>query len=324
MMKMKINCEVIKDLLPSYVDGLTSPQSNELIKEHLAKCPDCAEYLRQMTQEIPAPEEIAQNKKSIQPFKKIQRRLLSAVAAAVLLSVAVFGTIFWYYSHSWTAASSEVKMHLDAQGTIATLRFTPEKKNSYLYVEVPEDEENTLIITEKHASPFEKTYNRSAYYSLTFLDDHTIMGLNGKSSTFSSGDVLTIQYQDTSDTISLKELADKALENPPANSENVEMTCSKDNQGHVTLSFQPILLGVSLRVEDSGTDQILIRQYYDSQGEPSENKATYTLTFLDEQTLLLSDGSQRTLKGDETLQIQYENETIEIPFQNLWNGTINE
>ena len=128
MMKMEINCEVIKDLLPSYVDGLTSPQSNELIKKHLAKCPDCTAYLQQMTKEIP-PEEISQNKKSIQPFKKIKRRFWYIAGATALICAIIFGMITWYYGRSWVADSSEVDMYVDAQGTIATLRFAPRNKN---------------------------------------------------------------------------------------------------------------------------------------------------------------------------------------------------
>ena len=33
-----MKCEVIRDLFPSYIDGLTSEESNELIEEHLEEC----------------------------------------------------------------------------------------------------------------------------------------------------------------------------------------------------------------------------------------------------------------------------------------------
>lgn len=36
-----MNCDVIRDLLPLYVDGLTSETSNKLIEEHLETCDGC-------------------------------------------------------------------------------------------------------------------------------------------------------------------------------------------------------------------------------------------------------------------------------------------
>ena len=35
-MSDKLRCEIVQDLLPSYVDGLTSDETNEAVKDHLA------------------------------------------------------------------------------------------------------------------------------------------------------------------------------------------------------------------------------------------------------------------------------------------------
>lgn len=40
-----MNCNVIRDLLPLYTDGLTSSQTNQLIEEHIPSCPDCRAVL---------------------------------------------------------------------------------------------------------------------------------------------------------------------------------------------------------------------------------------------------------------------------------------
>lgn len=40
-----INCSVVKDLLPLYVDGALSPETESIIKEHIANCPECKELL---------------------------------------------------------------------------------------------------------------------------------------------------------------------------------------------------------------------------------------------------------------------------------------
>ena len=35
---MKTPCNVIRDLLPLYHDGVCSPESRQLVEEHLEKC----------------------------------------------------------------------------------------------------------------------------------------------------------------------------------------------------------------------------------------------------------------------------------------------
>ena len=42
---MKISCEIIKDLLPLYQDGICSDESRKLIEEHLQSCDECKEIL---------------------------------------------------------------------------------------------------------------------------------------------------------------------------------------------------------------------------------------------------------------------------------------
>ena len=40
---MKMKCEVVRDLLPLYVDGVVSEESRKMIEEHLEECDDCRE-----------------------------------------------------------------------------------------------------------------------------------------------------------------------------------------------------------------------------------------------------------------------------------------
>ena len=51
----KIKCEVIRDLLPLYVDDAASQQTRELVQEHLNTCPDCREELRMMRSLVSMP-----------------------------------------------------------------------------------------------------------------------------------------------------------------------------------------------------------------------------------------------------------------------------
>lgn len=47
-MRNEIVCELIRDLLPSYLEGLTSPASTEAIENHLQTCASCAQYAEDM------------------------------------------------------------------------------------------------------------------------------------------------------------------------------------------------------------------------------------------------------------------------------------
>ena len=47
-----MKCDIIKDLLPSYIEGLTSETSSEEINKHLAKCEACQAFYQEMMGEI--------------------------------------------------------------------------------------------------------------------------------------------------------------------------------------------------------------------------------------------------------------------------------
>ena len=70
-----MKCEIIKDLLPSYVDELTSAESNEEIEAHLEYCSECQEYLREIRKDIEVDK--AGNKEEIEIFIKVKEKLLS-------------------------------------------------------------------------------------------------------------------------------------------------------------------------------------------------------------------------------------------------------
>lgn len=80
-----MNCNIIKDLLPSYVDGICSEDTVELIEEHLHTCDDCKKYLAMMktdyAETIPEPDRAA-----IAPFKKINKKRRIQVITATILT----------------------------------------------------------------------------------------------------------------------------------------------------------------------------------------------------------------------------------------------
>lgn len=73
---MKLDCCVVRDLLPLYVESMVSDQTAEQIKHHLAECPDCLNECNSFENnsrldilEAPVPHSVSK------PFKKIMRKL---------------------------------------------------------------------------------------------------------------------------------------------------------------------------------------------------------------------------------------------------------
>ncbi|MBQ3486694.1 MAG: zf-HC2 domain-containing protein [Clostridia bacterium] len=93
-MKNDLPCEVVRDLLPSYIDGLTSPETAELIEAHLSTCETCRAIHREMTgQEPPKAEqpEVDYLKKVRASGRRLRRIAIAAGCAVIVLGV----TAFW-------------------------------------------------------------------------------------------------------------------------------------------------------------------------------------------------------------------------------------
>lgn len=84
---MKLKCCIVKDLLPNYIDGLTSQEANEEIKKHLESCLDCRRACEQMSAEFP--KEAAWSDDNIDFLKKMRGRLRKRYAAVMLLTCTV-------------------------------------------------------------------------------------------------------------------------------------------------------------------------------------------------------------------------------------------
>ena len=96
-----VDCAVIKDLLPSYLDGLTSTESNALVEAHLAQCGDCRRYYEEMRLEAEKTPEAMEKKLHI--LRGLNRRVwrAAAVTAAVCALLAAGGVYFFGWAGRW-------------------------------------------------------------------------------------------------------------------------------------------------------------------------------------------------------------------------------
>lgn len=94
----KLPCEVVRDLLPSYVDGLTSETTNKLVGEHIESCEPCRAALEAMRAPEEAPKE--GETREIDYLKKSRRHnraVLLRIVFGALLVIALL--IAWPFIH---------------------------------------------------------------------------------------------------------------------------------------------------------------------------------------------------------------------------------
>ena len=83
---MNLPCSVIQDLLPLYTENLASEESMNLVKDHLADCVACREYLDGLQQPMePIPESVAPIKQIKKELKKRRWRTAAIAALSVFL-----------------------------------------------------------------------------------------------------------------------------------------------------------------------------------------------------------------------------------------------
>ena len=147
----KVTCNIVKDLLPLYVDGVISEDSGKLVEEHIESCSECKDYYNQLKDaDIPV-EKAADDKAAI---KKIRRRLnlKKIIVGCIVAAVVAAGSFGAYYK----CVLDENYMTYEESG---------------LYVK-----DNALMTNERYYSfqSYDSADNKAAfiYMTTTFYESH--------------------------------------------------------------------------------------------------------------------------------------------------------
>ncbi len=100
---MKLSCDLIRDLLPAYVEGDCSQDTKTAVEEHLAQCADCHACCQRMGHPIPEPPADDGAAAALRAYAaKVRRhkarRVVATVAAVLVL--AVLGTVLALTLHT--------------------------------------------------------------------------------------------------------------------------------------------------------------------------------------------------------------------------------
>lgn len=111
---MKQNeCEIVEDLMPLYIEHMASDASVHLIEEHVRNCESCQKKLQILQEEtLTAPKE---ETKPIDWLKKIRRKTIRSIAAAVLAVSLLFAGFY-----TWRTLLAASKLNDAAQWNVQT------------------------------------------------------------------------------------------------------------------------------------------------------------------------------------------------------------
>lgn len=106
-MEKKLDCEIVRDLLPNYMERMTSEVTDGSIREHLDTCVECSEIYSQMNRELvtehaPEPEEVTRELKKYMNKTKVMYGMngllglcIIGIMASVIVDIILSRALTW-------------------------------------------------------------------------------------------------------------------------------------------------------------------------------------------------------------------------------------
>lgn len=181
-MRYKLPCELVRDLFPSYIDGLTSEITNTMVEDHIAECRECKNILNVMRDPAAEPVE-SHDKEEIDFLKKTRKKSRKVIWASVITAVIVIAVVLsaktfligsYVYSENIACEVSVDGNHLTLNGVIA---------DSRLGISSVEYEEKDGVVTASfkavkksplHRGEFESEYEADEDITQVCLDERII------------------------------------------------------------------------------------------------------------------------------------------------------
>lgn len=136
----RIPCEVIKDLLPSYIDELTSDVTNREIEAHIEECEECKSVLEEMkSPAMEATEKEVKELDFLKKTKKKQRRNI-VICAAVVWAITVLAFCIRIYFGGQYVNTDYLEYNLDVTGKELTVSVNTITEQGIQYMDIYEME----------------------------------------------------------------------------------------------------------------------------------------------------------------------------------------
>ena len=86
---MKKKCNIVKDLLPLYLDNVCSKETEEFVKEHLKECNACQKYLEELKFNVKSAKT-----KDVKSFKKIIKKINFKIIRNTIIIICLLFAIY--------------------------------------------------------------------------------------------------------------------------------------------------------------------------------------------------------------------------------------
>ncbi|GIO22764.1 zf-HC2 domain-containing protein [Oceanobacillus sp. J11TS1] len=224
-----MNHSVFRDLVPNYIEHLTSEETNKQMEKHMEQCKDCREYVKELQEDlsIEHTNEHKDEKRNIDYLKKVRlkNRKKIFIITGTLVTLFLILSISYYllFVHMWIADKDNVETTIQQHDSAVTLTFKSNKDNRYLMAmenQMNQDYTDWIIIYESWSifpeiswmpdSEIAMLYKSGADITYTFLDENTLLLPNGEAKKLTDKDKIEIQYKDHSEEILLTDLYNSA------------------------------------------------------------------------------------------------------------------
>ena len=127
-MKEKRECKLVQDLLPNYIEKVTSKETNQYIEEHLQTCTDCEKVYTSMTGEIKA--KALDTDKTVDYMKKVNRKMKIAKIAlgSIVIIILLIMLGFWANTFRNYRILEELRQTLKETQKISNYHLTTSSK----------------------------------------------------------------------------------------------------------------------------------------------------------------------------------------------------
>ncbi len=185
-MKNDLTCGVVRDLLPSYIEGLLGEDSREAVDRHLETCPACAAQKEAMAA-MPGAEEAEETAKEVNYLKRVKKGTVKKIVLAVVctalvllggiaLKLFVIGTPL--QAQDMAVIVNEVQ---DGENTLfLSLTSIGSGDAFYGWKQETVDGVTSIYARRVTVSPFCRTGNAQMYVPLDFVKEVWLGGTSGR------------------------------------------------------------------------------------------------------------------------------------------------